>query len=169
MVRSLNRLAALVLGLAILAVANAAKGYSNAQRVVATGELVDVFCEAGEAYGIDWRLLMAQCWKESNFVLNARGAAGERGMAQFMPATWQRFGQGDPDDPRAAALAQARYLRYIADYLNTSDVAIIIAAYNAGEGSAGARNRNFADFPASTRAYTTDVLRRYELLKRVWR
>jgi soluble lytic murein transglycosylase-like protein len=156
--RAFNRFFALAAALVLIGVALAAKDYepqarpviqsaaqpaaSSGQRV-ATGNLVDVFRAAGAAYGIDWRLLFAQCWAESNFILNARGAAGEKGMAQFMPVTWQRFGRGDPDNPVNAAYAQARYLRYIANYLNTNDLALIVGAYNAGEGSAGAQSRNF--------------------------
>ena len=181
----MRKLANLALALTLLAVANAAKDYTPRPRPtrrvvvrpaaqsqrVARGDLVAVFRVAGARYGIDWRLLFAQCWKESNFVLNARGAAGEKGMAQFMPATWLTFGRGDPDDPRNAAEAQARYLAHIANYLRArgiTDPRMVIAGYNCGEGCAAAAGR-FENLDPNVQLYVADVWRRYQFLARHWR
>jgi soluble lytic murein transglycosylase-like protein len=186
-VRTVGRLATVIMALALLALGNAARGYTPrqrpAQRVavqtarpassqrVATGDLVAVFRAAGAAYGIDWRLLFAQCWKESGFTLNARGAAGEKGMAQFMPATWARFGRGDPDNPVNAAYAQAFYLAYIRRYLaarGITDPRMMIAGYNCGEGCAAAAGR-FESLPAGVQGYAADIWRRYQYLSHYWR
>jgi soluble lytic murein transglycosylase-like protein len=176
-----------ILALLLLAVVNAAHGYTPRSRPtrpavqaaaqpvsgqrVARGDLVAVFRAAGQTYGIDWRLLFAQCWKESNFVLNARGAAGEKGMAQFMPATWERFGRGSPDNPVNAVFAQAAYLSYIRRYLaarGVTDPRMMIAGYNCGEGCAASAGR-FENLPSGVQAYTADVWQRYRLLARYWR
>jgi len=182
----MRRLATVLLALALLAVANAAKDYTPRPRPtrrvvvqlaarptqrVARGDLVAVFRVAGARYGIDWRLLFAQCWKESNFVLNARGAAGEKGMAQFMPATWRRFGVGSPDNPRNAVEAQARYLAHIANYLaarGIRDPRMMIAGYNCGEGCAAAAGR-FEGLSPEVQLYVADVWRRYQFLAQYWR
>jgi soluble lytic murein transglycosylase-like protein len=185
--RGCNRLITLALALLVLAVAHAARDYTPRPRptrrivvhlttgqigqVEARGDLIGLFKAAGARYKLDWRLLLAQCWKESNFVLNARGAAGERGMAQFMPATWAIFGRGDPDNPQNAVEAQALYLAYIRGYLarrGITDPRMTIAGYNCGEGCAAAAGR-FESLPPGVRGYTADVWRRYQYLQAVWR
>jgi len=185
MFRAIRQLLMLALATCLLVLVNAVKDYNYKPRpqVVATsvqtepirrvakGDLVAVFRVAGARYGIPWQLLFAQCWKESNFVLNARGAAGEKGMAQFMPATWLTFGRGDPDNPRNAAEGQARYLAHIARYLSArgiTDPRMVIAGYNCGEGCAAAAGR-FESLSPGVQRYTADVWRRYEYLKAIWR
>ena len=38
--------------------------------------------------GVDWKLLKAQCWQESRFIVDAVSPVGAKGVCQFMPATW---------------------------------------------------------------------------------
>jgi hypothetical protein len=43
--------------------------------------------------------------------LRGTSIAGARGPMQFMPKTWEAYGEGDIEDPRDAIFAAARYLK----------------------------------------------------------
>jgi membrane-bound lytic murein transglycosylase B len=43
--------------------------------------------------------------------IRGTSVAGARGPMQFMPGTWEQYGEGDIEDPRDAIRAAARYLR----------------------------------------------------------
>lgn len=62
------------------------------------------------------------------------GNAGERGLAQFIPATWARFGNGDPYNPTNSMQAWQRFIQYLAN-LFPGDLRKILQAYNGGEGN----------------------------------
>jgi len=77
------------------------------------------------------------------------GGAGERGLAQFIPATWARFGDGDPYNPYDSLRAWQRYIKYLAALFN-GDLRLILQAYNGGEGNVQRGTvsnaaRNYAD------------------------
>jgi soluble lytic murein transglycosylase-like protein len=68
--------------------------------------------EGAEAeFGVAWQYLAA-----INLVETAMGrirgtsVAGAQGPMQFMPATWEAYGEGDVNDPRQAIRGAARYL-----------------------------------------------------------
>jgi len=102
-------------------------------------EYVKMINDAANAAGcapLTPALLAAQLHQESNFNPNARSGAGALGIAQFLPATWSRYGNGgDIWDPVDAIPAAARY-----DCAIAADVAQVpgdprenmLAAYNAG-------------------------------------
>lgn len=67
-----------------------------------------------------------------NFV----GGAGERGLAQFTPGTWTRFGSGDHRNaynPDTSLAAWQRYIQYLRGLFG-EDYWKILAGYNGGEG-----------------------------------
>lgn len=70
------------------------------------------FYRAGErVHGVPWEVLAAVNFVETGFgKIRGLSSAGARGPMQFMPATWDAYGEGDIDDPRDAILAAARYL-----------------------------------------------------------
>jgi len=93
--------------------------------------------ESARRYRIDPRILRVLCYLESRFRLDAVSSKGARGPMQFMPETAARYGLTNPHDPRAAIDTAARYLR---DLLRRFDgrLDLVIAAYNAGEGTVDA-------------------------------
>jgi soluble lytic murein transglycosylase-like protein len=85
-------------------------------------------------HGVDPRILRVLCYLESRFRLNAISPKGARGPMQFMPETAARYGLTNPNDPKGAIDAAARYIR---DLLRKFDgrIDLALAAYNAGEGT----------------------------------
>jgi len=81
-------------------------------------ELLELWHDAGAAYGVPWQVLGAINKIESNFGRNmGPSSAGALGWMQFIPSTWMRWGldaDGDgianPWDPEDAVYAAARYL-----------------------------------------------------------
>ena len=74
-------------------------------------ELKAAYTAAQERTGIDWTVLAAINFVESDFGrVRSASEAGARGPMQFLPATWRGYGRGDIDDPGDAILAAARYL-----------------------------------------------------------
>jgi len=87
-------------------------------------EYLEWFKEAGERYGVLWHVLAAVAKVESSFNPEAVGppnSTGElaRGMMQFLPSTWEKFGvdaDGDgvknPFSAKDAIFGAARYLAH---------------------------------------------------------
>jgi len=93
---------------------------------------------AAQRYGYDAALLAGQAWRESRFNPEAVSPAGAVGLLQFMPGTWDDWGNGaDPTDPAASADAGIRYMRHLmARYANAAEpLAVALAAYNWGMGN----------------------------------
>jgi len=88
------------------------------------------------AWGIDPYLVAAVVWVESGYCPQAVGRAGEVGLGQFMPGTWQAT-TGAPlhwrRDPDWALWATAKHLREL--YFATGDWRKALWAYNAGLGA----------------------------------
>ena len=74
-------------------------------------QLLTFYREAEQQFGVSWNYLAA-----INLVETALGriyglsSAGAQGPMQFMPATWDAYGQGDINSPRDSILSAARYL-----------------------------------------------------------
>ncbi len=74
-------------------------------------ELRAHYRSAAEEFGIGWEYLAAIHLSESRMGrIRGVSVAGARGPMQFMPATWEAYGEGDIDEPRDAIRAAARYL-----------------------------------------------------------
>jgi murein DD-endopeptidase MepM/ murein hydrolase activator NlpD len=74
--------------------------------------LVPIYKQAGSRYGVPWRVLAAINSIETDYGRDLGvSSAGALGWMQFMPGTWQLYGQGgNPYDPRDAIFAAARLL-----------------------------------------------------------
>lgn len=92
------------------------------------------FRAAAKARKLDDALLRAIAHAESGFDANAVSPKGAQGMMQLMPAVQAEYGVSDPFSPKQSIDAGATLLR---DLLRRykGDVALTVAAYNAGIGT----------------------------------
>lgn len=88
-----------------------------------------------QKYGIDENIFIWQIWQESRF--NPKVCSGKNacGIAQFIPATAERFGVNRSDIDSSLDGA-ARYMRWLLQqsYIG-GNYAFALAGYNAGEGA----------------------------------
>lgn len=136
----------------------------------------DIIRQQAEDKNLDPALIAGVIYVESRF-RDQTSHAGAKGLMQLMPATADyiarksggtRFVQGDLADPQINIAYGSWYLRYLLERYH-GDVALALAAYNAGEGKvdewwqdAADRGENFrvADhipFP-ETREYVAKVI-----------
>jgi murein DD-endopeptidase MepM/ murein hydrolase activator NlpD len=98
-------------------------------------QLVTLWKQAGNGYGVPWQVLGAINKIESGYGENmGPSSAGAVGWMQFMPSTWMRWGMdadGDglanPWDPEDAVFAAARYLAAAGAH---EDIERAVFAYN---------------------------------------
>ena len=89
---------------------------------------------AGEREGVDPRFIHAVIWQESKYDPNAQSHVGAQGLMQLMPATAERFGCRDSNDPEENVNAGTKYLSWLLKRFD-GNVALALAGYNAGEGA----------------------------------
>ncbi len=82
-------------------------------RAAPAAELRSHYAAAQRRFGVHWSILASINFVESAFGrVRSASEAGARGPMQFLPSTWREYGMGgDIDDPRAAILGAANYLR----------------------------------------------------------
>ena len=101
-----------------------------------TGDAVidSYIVDSCKRYGIDPLLIYSQMHQESTFKITATSYKGARGLMQLMPGTAARFGVTNIYEPKQNIEGGVKYMRWL---LNTfgGDVALALAAYNAGEGA----------------------------------
>jgi soluble lytic murein transglycosylase-like protein len=134
-------------------------------------------------YNIDPNLVVAIVWQESRFRSDAVSEKNARGLMQLMPETAARFNVRDPHDPQESIRGGVAYLVWLLDRFN-GNVALALAAYNAGPGSVeaylygrrvilssgkvinrrGIRNNGIPPY-AETVNYVRSIALRYRLLR----
>jgi soluble lytic murein transglycosylase-like protein len=95
------------------------------------GELIR---KSAEKYGVDVDLVFSVVAAESNFNPKALSRRNARGLMQLLPETAQRLGVRDIYDPAQNIDGGTRYLRDLLK-LYDGDLALTLAAYNAGPGA----------------------------------
>jgi soluble lytic murein transglycosylase-like protein len=105
-------------------------------------QLIALVQQYAASFGIDPQIAYHQIKRESaNFRSDVVygpfvGGAGERGMSQFTPGTWQRFGSGphtNAYNPDAAMTAWGKYMAYLLRMFG-GDYTKALQGYNGGEG-----------------------------------
>ncbi|MEL7114242.1 MAG: lytic transglycosylase domain-containing protein [Pseudomonadota bacterium] len=99
---------------------------------------------------------------ESNGNATAVSPKGATGLMQLMPATAERFGVTDSNDPKQNIKGGVAYLDWLMGEFD-NDPILVLAAYNAGEGSV----RRYEGVPpfAETRAYVPKVLSAWKVAR----
>jgi soluble lytic murein transglycosylase-like protein len=112
-------------------------------------------------------LLHAVITVESGYNPRALSPKGASGLMQLMPATAKRYAVTDIWDPRQNVNGGARYLRDLLVRFN-HDLALALAAYNAGEGAVIQHGNRIPPYP-ETRNYVPKVLQQYHLYADAYR
>lgn len=99
----------------------------------------EYFVEAGEQYGIDWKLLAAMAYQESHWDPHARSPTGVRGMMMLTLRTAGQLGVDNRLDPRQSIMGGARYFANLHERVpeeveDPDRMWIALAAYNVGMG-----------------------------------
>jgi membrane-bound lytic murein transglycosylase MltF len=103
--------------------------------------LIKYFQQYGDKYDVDWLLMAAQGYQESQLNQAIRSKAGAIGVMQVLPATGKELGVGDITRVEPNINAGIKYMRYMIDQyygnepMTKLDKALFaFAAYNAGAG-----------------------------------
>jgi soluble lytic murein transglycosylase-like protein len=107
-------------------------------------------------YQVEPQLALAIIAAESNFNSLALSPKNAQGLMQLIPETSQRFNVRNPFDPAQNIRGGLTYLRWLLAYFE-GDVALVAAAYNAGEGKVE-RYRGVPPY-LETRAYVQRILK----------
>lgn len=122
-------------------------------------DLMSIFQEAAQTYGVDVNLLTAIARQESNFTATATSSSGAMGIMQLMPATAQGLGVNDAYNPYENIMGGAKYISQLLSRYN-GDISLALAAYNAGSGNV-AKYGGIPPF-AETQNYVSKVLGYYQ-------
>ncbi len=114
-------------------------------------------------FRLDRALVHAVVHVESAYDPQAVSHKGAVGLMQLMPDTARRFGVRDRYDPTQNLFGGVRYLRAL--LLQFGNVALALAAYNAGENAVARYGNHVPPYP-ETRRYVRKVLARYRELRR---
>jgi soluble lytic murein transglycosylase-like protein len=119
----------------------------------AIAKLVDTMAPA---FKIEPQLVLAIMKAESNFDVDALSPKNAMGLMQLIPETAERFNVSNPYDAKQNIRGGMAYLRWLLAYFE-GDVALVAAAYNAGEGTVE-RYRGVPPY-RETREYVQRILR----------
>lgn len=96
--------------------------------------------ENADEFGIDWRLITAIMYEESNFITDKTSWVGAKGLMQVMDSTAKEMGvAGDIFDPKNSIYAGVKYFKHLvnrfeADIELNERIRFALASYNVGFG-----------------------------------
>ena len=122
---------------------------------LATQELEKLIEQNAKQEGVKADLIRAVINQESGNRPCAVSSKGAQGLMQLMPSTAAQFGVGDPFDPKQNVEAGTKLLKQLLAKYN-GDVALTLAAYNAGPGQVD-RDGGVPSIP-ETLGYVTAIL-----------
>ena len=103
--------------------------------------LVKYFKQYSEEYDVDWLLMAAQGYQESQLRQDARSHVGAIGVMQLMPATGAEMKVGDINQTQANIHGGVKYVRWVIDHYfkdqpmdDVNRMLFAFASYNAGPG-----------------------------------
>jgi len=103
--------------------------------------LVDIFKKYGDQYDVDWLLMGAQGYQESQLNQAARSKTGAIGVMQVLPSTARDLRVGDITQVEPNIHAGIKYMRWMIDEYYADEpmtrldkVLFALASYNAGAG-----------------------------------
>ncbi len=118
-----------------------ARGATNEAERRKFRALVDLFRKYGQQYDLDYLLMAAQGYQESQLDHDARSRVGAIGVMQVMPATGRELAVGDIRQLEPNIHAGVKYIRFMMDrYFENEPMdrlnkgLMTFAAYNAGPG-----------------------------------
>jgi len=125
-------------------------------QAIAPRKIFDLVMKMAPQYQVEPQLALAIIAAESNFNSLALSPKNAQGLMQLIPQTSERFKVKNPFDPAQNIRGGLTYLRWLLAYFE-GDVALVAAAYNAGEGKVE-RYRGVPPY-LETRAYVQRIIR----------
>jgi soluble lytic murein transglycosylase-like protein len=125
-------------------------------QAIAPRNIFDLVTKMAPQYKVEPQLALAIIAAESNFNSLALSPKNAQGLMQLIPETSERFKVKNPYDPAQNIRGGLTYLRWLLAYFE-GDVALVAAAYNAGEGQVE-RYRGVPPY-LETRAYVQRILK----------
>lgn len=125
-------------------------------RLIAPRKIFELVMKMAPQYQVQPQLALAIIAAESNFDSQALSAKNAQGLMQLIPQTSVRFQVKNPYDPAQNIRGGLSYLRWLLAYFE-GDVALVAAAYNAGEGQVE-RYRGVPPY-RETRTYVQRILK----------
>ena len=132
-------------------------------QLIANQPYAELVSAAASANQLPEALLHAVIKSESNYNPGATSPKGAGGLMQLMPGTARDMGVTDVYDPKANIQGGAKYLKRLMTMFD-NDIALAVAAYNAGPDAVLSRGRVIPPF-AETQRYVPSVLRQYRRLQ----